>query len=139
MITLKSAKHSSARGMEGKRITLGIAGAAAVTMAFTLLLSFAVTSEKITIQQLTLFSYMIWIVSSAVGSIIGINRTQQGKLIKAGIITAGYILILTAISLAVFSGTSSGIFAGIVCSIIGGLTGCACKAATKIATIHRWK
>ncbi len=123
----------------GVRIAIGIAGAVIITIAFALLLSFAISAEKIAEVSTGIFNKVIWVLSSAAGCIIGVSKTDKQKLAKGAIIAAGYALVLLIISVTAYQTSMGNIFTGILCSMLGCLIACGIKSKGKSPGKRKWK
>ncbi len=139
MIAEKVLKHNKSGIAGGTLVALGIVAALTVTIVLTLLQSLLVTTQKISMHSSSILSYAIWIVSAIIGTLVGIRQSQTRKIIIAGIIWAGYLIILMIISLIVFSGKLERVLPGMISSMAGSIIGCMIKIAGQKGKHRRWK
>ncbi len=137
MGTARTRKHTELT--TGVRISVGIMLAVIVTILFALLLSFAISEEKIQNSNMGIFSKVIWALSSAVGCIAGVTRVDKQKLLKGAIIAAGYVLILLIISVTAYQINIGGVIAVSLCAALGCLVVCGIKSKGKSATKRKWR
>lgn len=137
MGTARTRKHTELT--TGVRICVGIMLAVIVTILFALLLSFAISAEKIQDSNMGVYSKVIWALSSAVGCIAGVTHADKQKLLKGAIIAAGYVLMLLIISAIAYQVNIGEVMAAILCATLGCLVVCGLKSKGKSATKRKWK
>ena len=122
-----------------KGVILGVLSALAVAIGMTLLMTFAISAEKVEINKIELLIKFIWTISAAAGCLVGIGREDKNKIIKAAVIVVGFLLVLIIISAVLFDMGLQDIVWGILCSAAGGLIGCAVKTSGGKHTKRKWK
>lgn len=137
MSSVRKGKHTEAS--VSVRIAIGITGAVIITIVFTFLLSFAISTEKIGEGSTGVFNKVVWVLSSTVGCMTGVSKTDKQKLGVGAVIAAGYALVLLIISVAAYQTSMGNIIPGILCSALGCLTACGIKAKGKSPGKRKWK
>lgn len=130
----------SIKGMErtaGVKIVIGVGAAAITTILFALFISAAVSGGKLTDSGVGVFSKLVWIISAAVGGLVGVSRDDRLKLVKGAIVMTGYLLVLITIAVVTNQIKLQGLLPGILCSALGCLAACGVKARGKKISKHR--
>ena len=102
-------------------ITVGVVLSLISTFIFSILLTILVEREVVSIKNAPMFVMGIHALSTIIGSMLAVFLEKGRIALVAGIVTAGYFLILLSINMLIFSSGFEGMGQCVLASLAGGL------------------